>query len=335
MLPARAPPPPPARRPPARRASAAPAVLVVPGNPGAGEWYAPFCASLSTQLASLPEFASASGGPPTVAALSLLGHTRHPGDHDATGRTFTLDEQLAAVVAAADAAAAGDGCDGGSRPVFLVGHSIGAWLALRAMAARPGSVRAVVGLTPYLTNNVDSRTQRVLAAAARSVALRRAVCGAARVALGGAARLPPRRRASLLRSLLRASGAHGCDAAAAVTLDWLRPASVANSVALGCEELGRLGAVPDWGALLLLMPPPAGAPAAGGPPRASLLFGEPGDMWAPPAHAAAAAAVLGGGAVRTDPLLPHLFPVTEAGSARAARHAAAMLADLWPRVIEK
>ena len=94
---------------------------------------------------------------PGRAALGLLGHSREP----LHARTFTLEEQVAHAVRFVDEASA-DGV-----AMVLVGHSIGAWLALRALRERPDRVRCVVGLYPFLKNNSRSRLQSVLAAAVK------------------------------------------------------------------------------------------------------------------------------------------------------------------------
>jgi pimeloyl-ACP methyl ester carboxylesterase len=73
-----------------------------------------------------------------VPRLSELGHRPHPvtlpGQGDGS-RTATLDDQVAAVIAAVD------GCDG---PVVVVGHSAACSLAWLAADARPERVASVV-----------------------------------------------------------------------------------------------------------------------------------------------------------------------------------------------
>ncbi len=228
------------------------------------------------------------------AALGLLGHSRAPLHQ----RTFDLEDQLAHVLRFVDSAPA---------PVHLVGHSIGAYLALRVQAARP-AVRSVVGLYPFLQTNAGSPVQRVLAAAVR---VRPLVWLVARLAALLAA-LPARVRGALLRPVLRA-GFGLSDDAVAVSCDWLRAASVHNTCELGAAEFAALAQPPDWQSLRKHAP------------RVALYYGPPDDFWAPPEHAAAVRQQAPGVAVHTDAAHGHMFCTTPNGSRHVAAATAAML----------
>ncbi len=229
------------------------------------------------------------------AALGLLGHSRAP----LHARTFDLEEQLAHVLSFVDAAPA---------PLMLVGHSIGAHLALRVLAARPDRVTHVVGLYPFLQNNARSRVQQALAAAVRLAPLVWLVSRlAALLAL-----LPAPLRRGLLRPVMRhAVGLD--DAAVDVSCDWLRAHSVLNTCLLGASEFAALAAPPDWAALRLHAP------------RIALYYGPPDDIWAPPEHAAAVRVNAPGVAVAIDGTHGHMYCTTAAGSQHVARATAALL----------
>ena len=231
-----------------------------------------------------------------LAALGLVGHSQSR----LHTRTYDLDEQIAHVLAFVDAAPAA--------PLCLVGHSIGAHIALRVLAARPTRVASVVGLYPFLQNNAQSPVQRVLTLAVR---LRPLVWLVALLA-EGLSRLPAGVRRALLRPVLRHVGGLG-DGAVDVSCDWLRAASVLNTCDLGASEFAALAAPPDWAALR--------AHAS----RVSLFFGPPGDIWAPPQHAREVQQQAPAVAVATDGTYGHMFCVTPAGARHVAQATAAML----------
>ena len=236
-----------------------------------------------------------------VAALGLLGHTRAP-LHAA--RVFSLEEQLAHVLRAVDAAPA-------EPPLTLVGHSIGAHLALRAMAARPARVARVVGLYPFLQVDPESRLLRVLAAAVR---LRPLVWLVATLA-GLLAKLPAALRRGLLAPALRGVVGLG-DAAVAVTCDWLRAASVQNTCQLGALEFAALAKSPEWAQLRALSS------------RVALFYGPADDVWAPASLAAAVRTHAPGVAVVQDGAHGHMFCTTREGARYVAAASATMLRGL-------
>jgi pimeloyl-ACP methyl ester carboxylesterase len=231
-------------------------------------------------------------------AVGLLGHSRWP----LHARTFDLEEQTQHLLCAVDAVASADA------PVTIVGHSIGAHLALRALAARPERVTAVVGLYPFLTNNTSSLIQRACAAAVRLRPLVWLVAAAAELL----AALPAALRRGLLRPLLRHAVGLGDDAVS-VTCDWLRAGSVQNTCVLGASEFAALAAAPDWATL--------NAHAA----RVALLYGPDADFWAPPAHAAEVRARAPGVTVVADAAHGHMFCTTPEGAQHVAGATARLL----------
>jgi pimeloyl-ACP methyl ester carboxylesterase len=240
------------------------------------------------------------------AALGLLGHSRQP----LHARAFDLEEQVAHVVRFVDDACA----DADAPPLVLVGHSIGAWLALRALQTRPERVACVAGLFPFLQTNETSRLQRVLAVA---VKLRPLVWLVAQLA-ALLALLPARLRRGLLGPVLRGVGGLEEDAVA-VTCDWLRAASVHNTCTLGAAEFAALAGEPDWAALQAHAP------------RVSLFYGGEEDIWGPPFHAAAVRRNAPGVAVVEDDSHGHMFCTTREGSRYVAKATAQLLRTMTSR----
>lgn len=224
-------------------------------------------------------------------------------------RTFDLDEQLEHLLAFVDKAPG---------PLALVGHSIGATLALRVLAARPSRIAAVVGLYPFLWNNAQSWLQRAIAFAVR---LRPLVWLVARLAALLAA-LPSRLRRAALLPICRAAGLD--DDAVAVSCDWLRPWSVLNTCELGRSEFDALAAPPDFATMR--------QHAA----RIALYYGPKDDIWAPPHHYAEVRQKAPAMKVVTDAVCGHMFCVTSPGSQHVARVTAGLLRDLGvPNLVTK
>ena len=227
-------------------------------------------------------------------------------------RTFDLEEQVAHVVRFVDEASADS-----AAPLVLVGHSIGAWLALRVLQERPERVQCVAGLYPFLMNNSASRLQRVLSAA---VKLRPLVWLVAQL-MSLFAMLPVRLRRSLLGPVLRGVGGLE-DTAVDITCDWLRAASVNNTCTLGAAEFTALAAEPDWAALRKFSA------------HASLFYGGVEDIWGPPHHAEAVRQNVPGMAVVEDAKYGHMFCTTPEGSRYVAAHTAALLRAMMTQVAQ-
>jgi pimeloyl-ACP methyl ester carboxylesterase len=268
-------------------------VLVLPGNPGVAQYYGDFCTSLQAEL----------GGGALVHALGLLGHTT-AAPKEAPLRTYLLDEQEQHVLAALDAQPG---------PVLLVGHSIGAYLALRALQARPACVLGVVGLYPFLRLNEDSWEQRAIKLACRlqPLVLVVALCAALLAAL------PLRLRRFLLQPLLRLIQLD--DAALETTLSWVRAGSALNVCHLGASEFTALARPQDLASMHHL-------------DRVALLYGPAADFWAPPAHAAEVRRLAPHIRVETDSHggHGHMYCTTAAGSRTLAAATARLLRSFVP-----
>ena len=202
----------------ARRADGkGPRVFVVPGNPGCAAFYATFAKTLCDELDAV-----------RVDVVGYLGHT----EAERRGRSewFSLDEQKTHVCEYIDRC-----CDDeGPEPVVVVGHSIGAHLALHAMSELGfDRVSGVVGLMPFLHVNTQSTLQSSLSFVTRLSVVVHAL-GRFLDALRFVA---PGVRLALLKNTVTKS----MDSAAAdITSAWLRWQSLINMVFMGRTEFAQL-----------------------------------------------------------------------------------------------
>jgi len=135
----------------------APMVDVIPGNPGVPGFYETYARELW----------GAFDGARTIEVIGYVGHTR--GEYGCRA-WFTLEEQKAhvrAYIARCRRRRGGDDdavmSSAPPPPAVIVGHSIGAHLALDAMRhLGTDAVDVVVGLMPFLSVNAKSPTQSAL-----------------------------------------------------------------------------------------------------------------------------------------------------------------------------
>lgn len=131
-------------------------VFVVPGNPGVPGFYERFAKGIWTQLEG-------------KARVSVIGYVGHTASDLGVDGWFSLEEQVEHVTAEI---VNGRGSSWGTTSkLAVVGHSIGAEIAMRAMARHPSAIRKVVGLMPFVLTNERSKTQRFLASLVRFEAL--------------------------------------------------------------------------------------------------------------------------------------------------------------------
>ena len=259
--------------------------VVLPGNPGVAAWYSDFAAALREQLPEELE----------VVVVGMPGH--YLSSALSTPRCFVLDEQIrcaASLLASLPA----------TQSVVLVGHSIGAHVALQLLSAKSAAVVGVVGLYPFLRYG---RSQRFLAWMVACRPLVELVAGVA----GLLERLPTSLLLFLLQPFFALLGVLGA-AAQKVTAAWLRPASIRNVCVLGSSEFKALAREPDWSLIT--------------DARVRLMYGPPDDMWAPSADADEAE--IRGAAVTRDASFGHMFCVTDAGSRHVAAVTSRLIADL-------
>ena len=271
----------------ARQPGATERIVVLPGNPGCPSFYARFADALRDRTRA------------EVTVLGLEGHTtRTP--RALRAAPFSLEEQEAWVLAFLLSLPA---------PVTLVGHSIGAHLALRAAAAAPGRVRSVLGLFPFLQLNAESRLQRTLGRLVRLRPLVYAVAAAAQLF----SLLPLSARVFLLRPPCSAAGLD--EEALRCTAEWLRWRTVVEMCHLGAKEFDAFAGWsgrPQWAAVTCPV---------------TLYYGEgtTDDIWGPPHHAVAARAA---GVCTAHGPEGHMFCTQQGSSESVAVAAAALLAAM-------
>ena len=198
-------------------------VFVVPGNPGVPAFYETFALALGEATAAS-----------SVEVVGYLGHTVK----DRPNRTewFTLDEQKEHVreyIERRLAESSGDD-DGSTTKCVVVGHSIGAHVALHARRALGrDKVHGIIGLMPFLHVNERSALQKSLSFVTRLSLVAHAL---GKLLDGLRAALPSAR---LL--LLRAAVTKSMDTTAAeITSAWLRWQSLINMVFMGRTEFDAL-----------------------------------------------------------------------------------------------
>ncbi|EJD45807.1 hypothetical protein AURDEDRAFT_114075 [Auricularia subglabra TFB-10046 SS5] len=124
-------------------------ILFVPGNPGILAFYDPFFESLYDEL----------GKKVSILAHAHLGHT--PKGPQST--TIGLLEQLDALLQVVDACSTH-----GYERVTLIGHSVGAWLAVQTMKQRLSNVDRVFTLFPTISQIASTPNGRRLSLFFRS-----------------------------------------------------------------------------------------------------------------------------------------------------------------------
>ena len=174
-------------------------------------------------------------------------------------------------------AAAGGGTAAPEPPLVLIGHSIGAHIALELMASsqRPGPahVAHALGIHPFLTLNRSSPFQTAALFIARWSLLRLALLSLASAVSLLISLLPAALQRLVLRPLLaRMDGAAAETARSFITT----PRCVRAFLAMGLSEMTALAPPPDWPKLRALQ--------EGG--RASFIYASVADGWAPEHHRA-------------------------------------------------
>ena len=283
-----------------------PRVVFVGGNPGVARYYDAAAAALADQLDG------------DVAVLGLRGFFEGGGRplrwwRDAwrwcRGRAegcFSVDEQAASVTAlvAAEAAA----CAASGRKLVVVGHSIGGYLALRALKAS-GADGVSVCVQPYLENNYADPEFEALRKLLEKPWAPLALAAVASFAtfLGV---LPRAARRPVLRALGQTDGmdaaheAMTCDAMCAF-------GNVFSMAALGRSEMRSLA-----------------GPYEGPWPDALLVADEPRDKWSPASGPLVDRARAGGSDVAVVSGVPHAFSTAPASRSAVVAAIAAKVREL-------
>ncbi|KAK7680572.1 hypothetical protein QCA50_016354 [Cerrena zonata] len=123
-------------------------LIFIPGNPGLADFYTPF----------LNDIHEKSDGSLPIIARAHLGHTPHIDHNEAyvDRASVGLASQIESIIELIDA----------SKTIYdklvLVGHSVGSWLVLQALKARPEAVNSVFLLFPTIANIGDTPNGRKL-----------------------------------------------------------------------------------------------------------------------------------------------------------------------------
>lgn len=191
-------------------------ILIVPGNPGVPAYYAHYARTLWEDL----------DGRADIEVIGYLGHSEANLGVDGW---FTLKDQLEHLVEYIKS----------TRPVsngrktLLIGHSIGAEMALHAMdTLGTDRVPRVVGLMPFMLTNKDSLHQRFLSLLVHIYPLVRTVAAV----IGIISMLPEALKRVALSPVvcqMEAPAAH-------MTQRWLRHNSVINMALMGRTEFDAL-----------------------------------------------------------------------------------------------
>ena len=208
--------------------------LCVPGNPGVAEYYSNFARALSEALLREEEQQQKSV---TVECVGFLGHYCDETLTSAkTRRWFTLEEQKAHVLKYVRSRVEEEKKRNGENACFLVGHSIGAHVAMHAVKEmREEDVKRMVGLMPFLHVNEKSNVQKFLA---WLVSLRVVVRAVACV-------LGFMQKFKVLKKMIEKSATRGmkCELGISVTKRWAREMSLVNMALMGDTEFKFLR---DW-----------------------------------------------------------------------------------------
>ncbi|KAJ8899125.1 hypothetical protein K2173_010571 [Erythroxylum novogranatense] len=119
-------------------------VLLIPGNPGVIAFYKDFLESLYEML----------GGIASITAISHISHTKKDWE---SGKLFSLQEQIDHKVNFIK-----DQLSNSEVPVVLVGHSIGAYMAIETLRRCQEKVNYCIALYPFLMLNPESLWQSII-----------------------------------------------------------------------------------------------------------------------------------------------------------------------------
>eukprot|EP00250_Pteridium_aquilinum_P016997 c23401_g1_i2 orf=78-1028(+) len=119
-------------------------VVFIPGNPGVISFYKSYLEALSHLL----------DGKANITGVSHVAHTAKDWDK---GKLFSLEEQVEHKIQFVQNYNTDE-----KIPLILVGHSIGAHMALCVFKSLPDKVQHVVGLYPFLATNEASSFQSLL-----------------------------------------------------------------------------------------------------------------------------------------------------------------------------
>ena len=217
--------------------------LCVPGNPGVAEYYSNFARALSEALLKEEEQQQNENKvrrrSVTVECVGFLGHYADGSLTRSGTRWFTLEEQKAHVLKYVCSRVGEEKKKKQKENAcacFLVGHSIGAHVALHALnEMRSEEVTKMVGLMPFLHVNERSNVQKFLA----WLVSQRVVVRVVAKVLGFMQKF------KALKKAIERSATRGmkCELGISVTKRWAREMSLVNMALMGDTEFKFLR---DW-----------------------------------------------------------------------------------------
>ncbi|GAQ78211.1 hypothetical protein KFL_000090570 [Klebsormidium nitens] len=198
-------------------------LVIIPGNPGIVAYYEELIGLISEVVSRKWK----------ITCISHVGHTQRDWEK---GKLSSLQDQIEHKAAYLRT------LEDQGLPVILVGHSIGAHIALELLRRFPKLVTKVIGLYPFLSLNLDSSEQKILGRATRFYPARLAFS-----TLAGTLGFLP---ASLQMALLRSTIGKAWDQPAIdVTRRYMLTHHVAaNYVYMGATEFETFARLelPDW-----------------------------------------------------------------------------------------
>lgn len=197
-------------------------VVLIPGNPGVVSFYQSYLQALSHLF----------DGKANITAISHIAHTAKDWDK---GKLFSLEEQIEHKVQFIE----NQGSDP-KVPLLLVGHSIGAHIALCVFKKLPDKVQYVVGVYPFLGINKRSSFQSLLRWFSRQGLL----CEALSYFAGFVAQLPKFMSRGLVSGII---GRGWSPVSVNVACQYLLQYSVVRNFSyMGMTEFRKLQTYPDW-----------------------------------------------------------------------------------------
>ncbi|KAG0590140.1 hypothetical protein KC19_1G075300 [Ceratodon purpureus] len=199
-------------------------VFFVPGNPGVVAYYKEFVEALFDYL----------DGQASVTAISHIAHVSKDWEF---GKKFALQDQINHKVQFVRDRLL---IEAPEVPLLLVGHSIGAYIALEILKKFPSQVQHVIGLYPFVTLNKHSNFQSILGKVATSPIL----CTIISTFAGLVGRLPKDLARVLVKVLL---GRVWDPLAIDVTCRYMLQKNVVdNFLYMGRTEFASLSTEADW-----------------------------------------------------------------------------------------
>lgn len=197
-------------------------VLFIPGNPGVVTFYKDFVESLYELL----------GGSVSLTAVGHISHTMKNWEH---GRLFSLQEQIDHKVDFIK-----QELQNNEVPIVLVGHSIGAYIAIETFKRIPNKVLYCIGLYPFLALNPQSRNQSIIRKTVK--------CPIVCVVISSIVALLGMLPISALRLVVRKSlGKSWCNTAVEAGCSHLaKYHTVRNILFMAKTEFEKLSETPDW-----------------------------------------------------------------------------------------